>query len=152
MIVEPHELYARRAEQKEYLRGVELLKFRNQIAHPTEHPDGWDRAVMDFFIAQPHAILRIVTVANTLAKDFRTKCRKDRDRVRLLVMGTVGRLIQQARLKRVRRCFVRVNMAEISAPPIYPIGSRAPVAGENPARRRDGSTPTPMVIHPGIFV
>ncbi len=127
-------------------------QFLHQVANPQEHADGWDETIMSFFINQPRLVILIMRAVNVLTKQHRYACKKHREQAKILVMRSIGRLIQEGRLKRVRRRYVSISAAELPPKPIIPLGALMPDAAKLEATIAAGSTPARLVIHPGVFM
>jgi hypothetical protein len=118
-----------RADERERQTERDRCKFQHRVENPVEHPDGWDSLILDFFIRQPGAVVLFMRAVNSLVKHFRAGCKRDRERAKIIIIRAMGRLIRQGRLKRVRRCFVWANEAEVPHKPVIPLGVALPKAG-----------------------
>ena len=152
LIIEPFDLFLYRAEQRQQQAECERQEFQRQVANPVEHADGWDTAIMAYFVSQPGAVVLFMTAVNNLARHCRARCKRDRERAKIILIHAIGRLIRQGRLKRVRRRFVRVNEGEVPQKPVNPLGVLPPDVGTLRPGVSVGSTPSRSVIHPAVFV
>lgn len=145
IIIEPPDLFLRRAEEKQ--REVDWF-----LTHPTEHLSGWDEAAMRFFIAQPNLVMLQVRVANELVKQCSARTKPAREAAKIEILRALGRLMRQRRLTRVGRRSVRVNAAEVPRPPVIPLDEFRRNRRALEASLSAGSAPPTGVIHPAIFV
>lgn len=122
------------------------------LSQPTEHPSGWDEAIMRFFMAQPNAVMLQVRVANALVKQCSARSKPAREAAKIEILRALGRLMRQRRLIRVGRRSVRVNAGEVPRPPVIPLDqfqrNRSPLETSLSA----GSAAPTGIIHPAIFV
>lgn len=145
LIIEPPDLHFRRLEQKQ--REVHRI-----LSNPTEHPSGWDEAIMRFFIAQPNAVMLQVRVANVLVKQCSARTKPAREAAKTAILRALGRLMRQRRLIRVGRRSVRINAAEVPRPPVIPLDEFRRKRHALEASLSAGSAPPTGIIHPAIFV
>ena len=152
LIIEPPELACNRAAQQQRRLERERRTFQHQTKNSTEHGDGWDRVIMDFFRWRPEEVVMFMGAVNALAKQCRASCKRDREAAKILIIHSIGRLIRDGRLERVNRRFVRINPGEIRGKPVIP--DVAPLPSNQATQRRYslGSTWGQMAIHPAIFV
>lgn len=145
IIVEPPDMFFRRLEDKQ--REVDRI-----LAQPTEHPSGWDEAIMRFFIARPNAVMLQVRVANVLVKQCSARTKPAREAAKIQILRALGRLMRQRRLIRVGRRSVRVNAAEVPRPPVIPLDEFRRNKSKLEASLSVGSAPPTGIIYPAIFV
>lgn len=151
LIIEPPALFLDRENERERQTERDRCKFQHHVENPNEHADGWDLVIMSFFVSQPGAVVLFMSAVNGLVKHCRPRCKRDRERAKIIIIRAIGRLIRQGRLKRVRRRFVRVNEAEVPHRPVIPIVGSLPRVEVLQPCASVGSTKTQGVIHPGIF-
>ncbi len=114
VLIEPPDLFLRRMQETQ-------RDFEWGLAHPTEHPSGWDEAIMRFFIGQPGVVIPFRRAVNTLAKLCRPRCQRDRDQAKIAIIRCLDRLAREGRLVRVGRRHLRVNEGEVPHAPILPL-------------------------------
>lgn len=142
IVIEPPRLFFDRAHARQHQLECDQHGFQHHVANPHEHLDGWDQAIMNFFIGQPGAVVLFMRAVNTLARHCRAGCKRDRERAKIIIIRAMGRLVREGRLKRVRRRYVRVNAAEVRPRPIIPRGVPLPDAHALRAGSSAGSTTT----------
>lgn len=152
IVTEPYDLFLKRASERERQIERERRAFEHRVANPTEHQDGWDDAIMSYFVSQPGAVLLFMGAVNDVVKKCRAKRKRDREQAKIIIIRSIGRLIRQGRLKRVRRRYVRVNEAEVPHVPVIPISLVRSSSAAFQARVSEGSTAKRMVIHPAVFI
>jgi hypothetical protein len=77
-----------------------------ELKSPQELLCDWDHFIFGFLRAQPNQTARMTSVANALANSARSS-RTVRERVKVQIFKSIGKLIEMGRLVRVQRKFVR---------------------------------------------
>ncbi len=151
-LIEHPDLYYARMAEKQRQREIALAKLQFQVEHPAEHPDGWDRAVINFFLSQPNVIVHFMKPVNILIKQCRAKTKAEKEKAKRLIIHTITRLLRAGRLKRVGRHRIRINAAEVPSPPIIPLEEFRRLKLQSEAHGSGGNAGGGTVILGGIFV
>ena len=142
-IIEPPDLFVHRQEQKQ--REVDWV-----LSHPAE--DGWDEAIMRFFIAQPNVVMLQMRAVNELVRQCSARSKPAREAAKIEILRALGRLMRRRRLIRVGRRSVRVNAGEVPRPPVIPLDEFQRNRPALESSLSAGSAVPTGVIHPAIFV
>ncbi len=152
LIIEPPDRFFDRIKDKQCYYAKQYREFDHHNATQKEHPDGWDYVIMNFFIRQPGAVVLFMRAVNALVRHCRSRCKLDREKAKIIIIRSIGRLIREGRLKRVKRRFVRINQGELTGAPLIPTGVPLPKAQPIRPGASKGSTPGTTAIQGGVFV
>jgi hypothetical protein len=153
IIAEPTDLFLNRAYERERRLERERREFQYRVSNSTEHEDGWDDTIMAYFGSRAGQVVLYMRAVNAISRQCQAKRKRDRERAKIIVIRSIGRLIREGRLKRVRRRFVRVNEAEVPHVMVIPMGTPAQAGlSKLQARVSERSTKGQKVIHPAIFL